>query len=397
MAQTPVTVLTFDHGCPDCGQREAVLPEPLPPIGDDFDWLQRDYDSFRLAMLEELAARFPERRRWSPADMEVVLVEALAVVLDQLSDMLDRVQAEAYLETARRPDSVRRLLNFIGYDPLETSGLDFDPGDPAKVAAAEAELIDLWLKYPHRMAAAKIDGPRSIHRQRRMVTAQDYVDQLESHPLVERAHAEVRWTGSWTTLKVACICLENAILDSAVVDIHGAGSEETEALLEAIDDFHRAAGLDLPNWDATPTLRTVIREFLDAYRMAGQEVWLQDPEPVGIVIDLSVLVEDAFYRSEVAREVERTLGNDFDGFFAPSNLRFGEDLHASDLIDAAMSLDGVNAVCLNRFKRIGNRYADQSDNGRIVLDGIEVAICDNDPARPERGALRIRPHGGLAG
>ena len=31
MAQTPVTVLTFDHGCPDCGQREAVLPEPLPP------------------------------------------------------------------------------------------------------------------------------------------------------------------------------------------------------------------------------------------------------------------------------------------------------------------------------------------------------------------------------
>ena len=233
MAETPVTTLTFEHGCPDCGRRDTALPYPLPPIGDDFDWLQRDYDSFRLAMLEELAARFPERRRWSPADMEVVLVEALAVVLDQFSDMLDRVHSEAYLETARRPDNARRLLKFIGYDPLETAGLKFDPGEPSEVAAAQAKLMELWLTYPHRMAEAKIDGPRSIRRQRRMVTAQDYIDQLEKHPLVERAHAQVRWTGSWTTLKLACICLEFAVLDSAVSYIHGAGTEETEAPSEA--------------------------------------------------------------------------------------------------------------------------------------------------------------------
>lgn len=75
MAETPHSILTFDGGCPDCGQRRVLLPDPLPPVGDDFDWLQRDYDSFRLAMMEEMAARFPERRHWSPADMEVVLVE----------------------------------------------------------------------------------------------------------------------------------------------------------------------------------------------------------------------------------------------------------------------------------------------------------------------------------
>lgn len=396
MAETPQSVLTFTGGCPDCGERQVTLPEPLPPVGDDFDWLQRDYDSFRLAMLEELAARFPERRRWSPADMEVVLVEALSVALDQLSDMLDRVHAEAFLETARRPDSVRRLLRFIGYDPLETSGLDFDPGDPAEVAAAEVELMDLWLKYPHRMAEAKIDGPRSIHRQRRMVTAQDYVDQLEGHPLVERAHAEMAWTGSWTTLKVACLCRENTPLDTAVADVHGAG-DETEALKKEIDSFHRGAGLDLPNWDAMPTLRAVIREFLDAYRMAGQEVWLQDPEFVGIVVDLSVSIAPNAYRSEVVRAVKRALGRGIGGFFSPPSLHFGEDLHASDLIEAVMSLPGVEFVCLNRFKRVGMRYADQSDGGRIVLEGIEVAVCDDDPARPERGSLRIRPHGGLAG
>ena len=112
MAQTPQPLLTFGKSCGDCGQRQVELPRPLPEIGDDFDWLQRDYDGFRLFMLEELAGRFPERSRWTPADIEVVLVEALAVVLDQISDTLDRSQSEAYLDSARRPDSLRRLLGF---------------------------------------------------------------------------------------------------------------------------------------------------------------------------------------------------------------------------------------------------------------------------------------------
>ena len=118
MAATPVPDLRFAPSCSDCGLREVLLPEPLPPLGDDFDWLVRDYDGFRLFILEELAARYPERRRWTPADLEVVIVEALAVVLDQLSDMLDRAHAEAFLETARQPQSVRRLLAMIGYDAV---------------------------------------------------------------------------------------------------------------------------------------------------------------------------------------------------------------------------------------------------------------------------------------
>jgi len=81
MAETPEVELIFQAGCPDCGMRRAHLPAPLPPVGDDFDWRLRDYDGFRLFMLEELAARFPERQRWTPADLEVVLVEALSAVL----------------------------------------------------------------------------------------------------------------------------------------------------------------------------------------------------------------------------------------------------------------------------------------------------------------------------
>lgn len=397
MADTPHSVLSFDGGCPDCGQRTVVLPDPLPPLGDDFDWLQRDYDSFRLAMMEEMAARFPERRRWSPADMEVVLVEALSVVLDQLSDMLDRIHAEAFLETARRPDSVWRLLSFIGYDPLPASGLIYDPDDAVQVAAAKSVLMDQWLKYPDRMAEAKIDGPRAIQTQRRMVTAQDVIDQLEAHPLVERAHARIEWTGSWNTMKVACLAVENTRLDARIEDIFGVGSEETAALQGAVDAFHRHARLDLINWGARATLRAGLREFIDAYRMAGQEIWLEDPVEVPVLVDLTVLAEAAFYRSEIQAAVKRVLGTDLGGYFSPARLKFGEDLHGSDLIATVMDLDGVEAVCLNRFKRLGNGFADQSGGGLIVLEGTEIAICDNDPNAPARGILRVRVSGGLAG
>ena len=54
MAEEPQVLLDFPGGCPDCGDRQVELPAPLPPVGDDFDWRVRDYDGFRLAMLEEL-------------------------------------------------------------------------------------------------------------------------------------------------------------------------------------------------------------------------------------------------------------------------------------------------------------------------------------------------------
>lgn len=397
MAQTPQSVLTFDGGCPDCGKRRVVLPDALPPVGDDFDWLQRDYDSFRLAMMEELAARFPERRQWTPADMEVVLVETVSVVLDQFSDMLDRVHAEAFLETARRPDSVWRLLSFIGYDPLASSGLIYDPDDAIQVEAAKVELLEQWLKYPDRMADAKIQGPRSIQKQRRMVTEQDVMDQLESHPLVERARARMVWTGSWTTMTVACLTIENTLLETPVDGIFGLGAPATQSLRDSIDQFHRSAGLDLLNWDAAPSLRSGLQEFIDAYRMAGQEIWLEDPHEVPVLVDMTVLARDAFYRSEIQAAVLQVLGTGYGGYFSPEKLRFGEDLHASDLISAVMDIDGVEAVCLNRFKRLGDRYSDQSEGGRIILEGTQIAICDNDPQEPGRGVLRVRVSGGLAG
>jgi hypothetical protein len=469
MAQTPVPGLTFNDSCSDCGSREVELPAPLPAVGDDFDWLLRDYDGFRLFMLEELAARFPERRRWTPADMEVVIVETLAVVLDQLSDMLDRVQAEAFLASARRPESVRRLLAMIGYDaaalareaanipdatppagepealqrtrlagfrpalqlfaedyqsiidseltPSQQAGLADFIANPDAAAPAALNSVQLfldnapqfvararnhalhryWTLYPHAMEAARAAGPRTIHTQKRMVTVNDYAERLEDHPLVMAAHGFSRWTGAWTTIRVAVIMVDNILLDEPLMPAAVGGAEAWDALTGSVDDFSREHGLEPPVWPAGPTPRTVLRPFLDAYRMAGREVFLQDADLVGITISISVRVAANYFQSEVRRAVAEALGTGLGGFFAAGHLKFGQDLHASDVIEVVMALEGVQSVCLNRFKRPGKRFPDQSDGGCIQLDGLQIAVCENDPLRPERGSLRIVMHGGQRG
>ena len=472
MAKAPVPVLSYAESCGDCGQRKVDLPGRMPEIGDDFDWLLRDYDGFRLFMLEELAGRFPERTRWTPADIEVIFAEALAVVLDQLSDTLDRVQTEAFLDSARRPQSVRRLLSLIGYDAvrhhyalswsdsklvkhlLETKGydtgtLDFDPdlsdsatlvrlllwlGKPAGALGPDPDLgdrnteqqflqllgydadnlrealdLDLpehrrfatgqldknWYAYPNLMDDARVAGPAAVHTNYRMVTLDDYSERVEDHPLVLRAAGGSRWTGSWSTIEVVTVLSENGELDQAVDDV--LSGDELEEMQILVDDFHWNYELPSVDWHLHPSFRAVIKAYVDRYRMAGQEVWLRDATPIGLNISLSVRVAQNYFQSEVRQAIGQALSTDPGGFFEPGKLAFGEDLYASDLIETLMALDGVEAVCLNRFKRVGDRYPDESGSGVIKLNGTEIARCDNVVGQPMHGYWRLALHGGQRG
>jgi hypothetical protein len=384
--------LTYIEGCGDCGNRRVALPEQLPQIGDDFDWDIRDYDGFRLFMLEELAARFPERHNWTPADMEVVLVETLSVVLDQLADMNDRIQAESFLETARRPDSVRRLLFMIGYDAVRHAG---------KGVTTPEQLRQLWHNYPHLMNEAKRAGPRSIHRQRRMVTLDDYKAQLLAHPLVLDASAYAKWTGSWHTHFVVIRLINNLLLDdvldeAAIIGDAPSGAEALALFAKELETFYQDQAIDKVPEVIERTSRYLLRDVIDRQRMVGQEVILEDSSLVGIQLSVSVRISGDYYQSEIRDAIRDTLVG-YDGFFAPGELRFGEDVVASDLIEVMMALDGVGSVCINRMKRIGSIYADQSGSGRIVLEGHEVAVLEDDTARPRHGSLKIRLHGGKPG
>ncbi|WP_419813183.1 hypothetical protein [Bacterioplanoides sp.] len=393
MAQLPAAELVFDNSrCPDCGHRSITLPSPLPDVGDDFDWSAREFEGYRAFMLEELAARFPERRRWTQADLEVVIIEVLAAQLDFHSDMLDRVVSEAFLETARRPQSVRRLLQFIGYDAVREAGLEDDPPAQVNARTAAQKLEAEWAKQPSKMEFARLAGPRSVHQQRRIVTIDDYRLRLEEHPLVLRAAATSRWTGSWRTIYVAVILRNNAWLDARMENLH-------PGLIADIEHFHQVRGIPLPpiTPGSEPFHRTLLRAYLDAYRMVGQEVFLEDAQPVGIVMEWTVVVADNYFHSEVRRDIERALSNQAGGFFEPGRFRFGENIRASDLFHLLMQIDGVSNLCLKRFKRVGRQYGNRVEEGYIDLNELEIAICDNDPANLERGYYRLALSGGRKG
>lgn len=395
MAETPTSELHFTGGCGDCGERRVELPAPLPGVPDDFDWTARDYDSFRLFLMEELAARAPERSRWTAADLEVVIVEVLAAALDRLSHALDTIQQERFVETARRPESLRRLLALIGYDPLDDTDPDKLAGlPPAPVGfgpeSDNEKLERLWKLQPREMERARLAGPAAIRTQKRMVTLADYGITLEAHPLVARAQARSLWSGSWQTIRVAVLPARQLGLEAAIAGLPA-------GLLAEVAAFHRARGIAAPPETPETTVRDALAILVEAYRMAGQPVLLEAAETLGITFSLSVQVRDTFYRSEVLNALRAAYGTDAEGFFAPGRLRFGEDLYASDLIEVAYAVEGVETVCLNRFKRVGSRYPDRADAGFIPVAPDEIATCRNDPTAPQDGYFRIATHGGIPG
>ncbi|WP_295386958.1 hypothetical protein [uncultured Thiodictyon sp.] len=110
---------SFYAFCPsqvDCQQPPDDCPAPTgsyPPI----DYLAKDYDSFRLALSEFSAQRFPEWRERAEADLGMVLLEALSAIGDDLSYLQDRVHREATLETATELRSLVRLARLVEYEP----------------------------------------------------------------------------------------------------------------------------------------------------------------------------------------------------------------------------------------------------------------------------------------
>ena len=407
MAELPPPRLVFDGSCPDCGARLADLPLPLPGVEDDFDWDTRDYDSFRLFMMQELASRFPERRRWTAADMEVVIVELLAAALDRASHALDRVQGERFLDSAQRPESVRRLLTLIGWQVDAGLMADLRAAAGATLPPDGELLEDHWRRTPQAMEQARRDGPRRIAEQRRMVTLADHADTLAGHPIVAIAQARLVWTGAWPTILISVLLeddldLDGGLYDPATVPPQPPGTDPVPNLMRAalwdeVVAWHRSLGLDLPPVNAQLSGRRILRALVEDYRMIGTEVFLEGARAAAITVTLSVLARPGYFRSELRQALGQIFTADQGGFFEPGRLGFGETLYASDIIEEAMQVEGVAVACLNLFRRVGRGFEDRTGDGFITCDTDEFILCLNDRRRPARGSLRIVVNGGEAG
>ena len=133
---------SFKALCPsdlDCEPPPVQCPPvttEVPPI----DYLAKDFLSFRQALLDFSALRYPQWQERSEADFGMMFLEALAGTADDLSYTQDRVAAEATLETATQRRSVVRHARLVDYEPAPAMAasviLQFD------VAAGVTEIAD---------------------------------------------------------------------------------------------------------------------------------------------------------------------------------------------------------------------------------------------------------------
>ena len=139
---------TFKANCPatlDCAAPPPACPqeaaEPVP-----IDYLAKDFGSFKQALSEFSALRYPGWVERSEADLGVVLMEALAAMADELSYYQDRVSAESTIQTATQRLSAVRHARLVDYEPapatVATTVLQLDVSGPAASPPATGWRID---------------------------------------------------------------------------------------------------------------------------------------------------------------------------------------------------------------------------------------------------------------
>jgi hypothetical protein len=247
---------------------------------------------------------------------------------------------------------------------------DTEAGEPMPVAGVRNPLPAAGGTEPESVEQVRRLAPLDPRRTRlRAVTAEDYAELASALPGVQRAAAEIRWTGSVREAHVA-------------VDADGTGQVPAH-LLDAV------------------------AQALEAYRLIGHDLVVRPARPVPLDIEVEVCAAPGHPAGRVLAELRRVLGNrrlpgGRLGFFHPDALGFGEPVRLSRLVAAAAAVPGVEGVRVTRLRRL---FADAStddpdliddsalEDGVLRLAPLEIARCDNDPERPENGRLTLRPGG----
>ncbi|MBG1269466.1 hypothetical protein F8S12_25350 [Nostoc sp. WHI] len=112
-------IFSFKALCPsdlDCQTPDPICPPDKPDI-PPIDYLAKDFLSFRKALSDFSALRYPEWQERSEADFGVMFLEALCALADDLSYTQDRIAAEATLETATQRRSLVHHARLVDYEP----------------------------------------------------------------------------------------------------------------------------------------------------------------------------------------------------------------------------------------------------------------------------------------
>ena len=216
---------------------------------------------------------------------------------------------------------------------------------------------------PERIEQVRQLAPAAFRTQQRAVTSRDYAAVAERDPGTQRAVARRRWTGSWYAQEVT------------------------------LDPIARADDV---------ALRAAVTAELELRRMAGIDVELERPVYVPLELVLTGCVAPGHLREDVELALREVFSSEIrpdgrPGFFHPDRFTFGQSLRLSDVVAAAMTVDGLSTVELERFTRAdatpARAAADLAD-GIIEIVPRELLRCDSDVDDPEAGHVEVHLGGG---
>ncbi len=218
---------------------------------------------------------------------------------------------------------------------------------------------------PETMEEVRQRAPHAFRNQERAVTEADYADKAQLNPGVQRAAATFRWTGSWHTVFLTVDPLGGVITNKALKQ----------------------------------QFRTGVLGGLERYRMAGHDLEADEPRYVPLEIVMHVCVKAGYFRSDMRGALlsvfhSRLMSNGRKGVFHADNFTFGQAVYLSPLYAAAQEIAGVGSVHITTFQRQDQPGTLALETGRLELDRLEIARCDNDPGFPEHGIFQLDLGGG---
>lgn len=210
---------------------------------------------------------------------------------------------------------------------------------------------------PEPIAEARMRAPHEARlRQLRAITADDYAALASRTPGVQRAAANLAWTGSWYEAQVA---------------VDPLGESVTPAWL--LDD---------------------VRRSLHRYRRIGHDLSVAAASLVPIDLTLCVQVKPDYVTGHVRQALLNALGARRGGYFHPDRLTFGTPVRISSIVAVAATVAGVASVDVTKLERLFGPPGLAIDTGVLAIGPVEVAQLDDDPTRPENGRLQLDLVGG---
>ncbi|WP_166298041.1 putative baseplate assembly protein [Bradyrhizobium sp. 2S1] len=248
----------------------------------------------------------------------------------------------------------RDTITYIVLRKDAWSGINVKPRNPLPARGGTA---------PEPVAMVKLLAPSAFRtRRERAITAEDYAELAQRDGDIQRAAADLRWTGSWYEARVS------------------------------VDPLHTT------EFDARLSRR--IAASLEPFRRVGHDLAVGAARyvPIELAIDCCALPHYAAgqIKAELAKVFSnRRLADGRLGFFHPDRLTFGSDIYLSQIVAAAQAVEGVASVKIRTLRRQQHEPAgDALDSGVLRLGALEIAQLANDPNYPENGKLTLTVGGG---